>query len=204
MTISAHPPAGLATRDPWFRRRPGLALGVAMALFAGVLALRLLAGDPVDAYSMLYALPVALVATATGLRGGTLAGLAAVGLMAVWAEVDEVSLSLPGWSSRVVPLLLLGVLIGQATDRVRRAEGERSRLEEAAMLHRQAIEINDSLVQGMAAAKWSFDSGQVESGKEILEVTLNEAQHLVSGLIRRADMGGRSESVRGAAPPSSG
>jgi len=201
MTISARPPVGLVTRDPWFRRRPSLALVVAVVLFAAVLALRLVAGDPVDAYSMLYAFPVALAATATGLRGGALAGLAAVGLTALWAVVDDVALSVAGWSSRVLPLLLLGVLIGHATDRVRRAEGERLRLEEAAMLHRQAIEINDSLVQGMAAAKWSLDSGQVDSGREILDVTLDEAQHLVSGLIRRAGMGGRSENVRGGPSP---
>ena len=204
MTIPAQLPAGRAWREPWFRQRPRLALTVAVVLYAAVLSLRLVSGSAVDAYSMLYAFPVALVATATGLRGGAVAGLVAVGLVALWAAVDGVSLSWLGWGSRVLPLLLLGVLIGQASERLRRAEAERLRLEAAATLHRQAIEINDSLVQGMAAAKWSFDSGQVESGKEILEVTLNEAQHLVSGLIRRADMGGRSESVRGAAPPSSG
>jgi hypothetical protein len=56
-----------------------------------------------------------------------------------------------------VPTLFLGVLLGRATDRARRAEGERRRLERTA-LHRQAIEIDDSLVQRMAAAKWSFEA----------------------------------------------
>jgi hypothetical protein len=93
----------------------------------------------------------------------------------------------------VLPLLLLGLLLGHATDRERRAEAERRRLEAAALLHREAIEINDSLVQGMAAAKWSLDAGQVETGKEILEETVVRAHDLVSGLIRRADMGTRTE-----------
>jgi len=195
MSISVWPLSGRAPREPWFQQRPALALAVAGVLYVAVLALRLVAGSSVDAYSMLYAFPVALVATATGIRGGALAGLVAVALVALWVWVDDASLSLLGWSSRVLPLLLLGVLIGHATERVRRAEADRVRLEEAARLHRQAIEINDSLVQGMAAAKWSLESGRVDTGREILDVTLEEAQRLVSGLIRRAGAGERSEAI---------
>ena len=181
--------------DPWFRRRPRLALTVAGALFAGVLSLRLFNGTPADAYSMLYALPVALVAMTSGLRTGAAAGLLGVALTVLWAVAQEVSLSPAGWVSRVMPLLLLGVLLGHATDRARRAEAERRRLQAAALLHREAIEINDSLVQGMVAAKWSLDGGQVDTGTEILEQTVERAHDLVSGLIRRADMGARTETL---------
>ena len=175
------------------RRHPGMALTVAGVLFAAVLSLRLLDGTPVDAYSMLYAMPVALVAVTSGLRGGMLAGLFAVGLTAFWAVVQDVSLTPTGWASRVLPLILLGVLLGLATDRERRAEMEHRRLEAAALLDREAIEINDSLVQGMAAASWSLDTGQVESGKQILDQTIVDAHDLVSGLIRRAGMSARTE-----------
>jgi len=123
-----------------------------------VLSLRLFHGTPVDAYSMLYALPVVLVATTFGLRAGTLAGLLAVGLTVLWAIVQDVHLTPTGWASRVIPLLLLGVVLGHATQRGRAAESERRRLQAAALLHRQAIEINDSLIQGMAAAKWSLEN----------------------------------------------
>src|SRR4051812_18527729 len=99
MSISVWPLGGHAPREPWFQQRPSLALAVAGILYVGVLALRLLAGSPVDAYSMLYAFPVALVATATGLRGGALAGVVAVALVALWAVVDDASLSPLGWSS---------------------------------------------------------------------------------------------------------
>lgn len=183
------------TRDPWFQRRPKLVLAVAAVLYAAVLTVRLLVGTPVDAYSMLYALPVALVATSFGLRAGCVAGLVAVGLTVVWAIAQDVSLTPTGWASRVVPLLVLGALLGRATDQTRLAEIEHRRLEEAALLHRQAIEINDSLTQGMAAAKWSLDAGQVETGKKILDETIVLAHELVSGLIRRADMGARTEQL---------
>lgn len=166
------PAAAGTPRDPWFRRHSPLALAVAGILFAGVLGLRMLFGSPVDAYSMLYALPIALIATTFGLRAGTVAGLLAVGLTVLWAMTQSVHLAPTGWASRVLPLLLLGVLLGHATDRERRAHEEHRRLEAAALLHREAIEINDSLVQGMAAAKWSFEAGQVETGTRILDRTI--------------------------------
>lgn len=202
MLIMARSRAAPVTRDdPWFRRHPNLALTVAGLLYAAILSLRLLVGDPVDAYSMLYSLPVALVAMTSGLRAGTVAGLVAVGLTVVWAIVKDVSLTPTGWASRVLPLLLLGVLLGHATDRARRAELEHRRLEAAALLHRQAIEINDSLVQGMAAAMWLLDAGQVETGKKILEQTIAQAHDMVSGLIRRAGMGTRTEPLNAPAQP---
>src|SRR6187401_581759 len=107
MTAFHVPRAGWTPGDPWFRRHPGLALTVAGTMFAAVLSLRLSSGTPADAYSMLYALPVALVATAFGLRAGTVAGLLGVALVVLWVVVQDVSLSPTGWVSRAVPLLLL-------------------------------------------------------------------------------------------------
>jgi K+-sensing histidine kinase KdpD len=179
-----------------------LTLAVAGVLFVGVLSLRLFAGDATDAYSMLYVFPVALVATTFGMRAGTAAGLLAVALIAVWATADHVSLAPVAWAARVLPILLLGVLVGEATDRLRRIEAERRLLEAAALLHREAIEINDSLVQGMAAAKWSLEAGSVDAGLRVLDDTIARGHDLVSGLIRRADMGGRTESLAEADPTS--
>lgn len=192
MTAFGLDSAALAAHEPWFRRFPGLSSAVAGVLFAIILVLRLMDGSPSDAISMLYALPVALLAVTFGLRAGAAAGVLAVGLTVLWVAVDHVDVTPIGWASRIVPMLLIGVLIGQATDHARRADRERRRLEGKALLHREAIEINDSLVQGMAAAKWSIEGGRVESGTAILEETMAQAQDLVSGLIRRADMGSRT------------
>jgi hypothetical protein len=163
-----------------------------------VLALRMSSSDPADAYSLLFAFPVALIALAFGLRGGATAGAVAMLLTVFWVVVEDVSLSPMGWASRSVPILLLGALLGEATDRINRAEAEYSEMKAAALLHREAIEINDSLVQGMAAAKWSLEAGQVDVGIRILDDTLARAQELVSGLIREANMGGRTEQIPGA------
>lgn len=182
--------------DPWFRARPRVALGVAALLFVGVLGLRLAVEPVEDALSMLYALPVALVALAFGRTAGVAAGVLAVGLVGVWVGVAGVDLSALGWLARAVPLLFLGGLLGDASDRLQHAEARRRALEAAAQRHRDATEINDTLVQGMAAAKWALEGGRHDSGLRTLDETLQLGHQLVSELLRGADMG-----VRGHRPP---
>ena len=57
------------------------------------------------------------------------------------------------------------------------------------LLHRQAVEINDSLLQGMAAAKWALEAGRADVGLERLSDAIVSGQQLVSGLIRDSEMG---------------
>lgn len=158
-------------------------------MFAAVFVLRLGAGDSSDVIAMLYTLPIALVAVAFGLRGGLAAGATGVGLVVVWAVITGTSISPVGWAARVVPLLLLGYLLGDVTDRLRRVEAERRALARATQRHRDAVEINDSIVQGMAAAKWSLEAGDVDGGLGTLSETITLARRLVSDLLRNADMG---------------
>jgi len=108
--------------DPWFRKRPHVTVAVAGVLFLAVFTVRLLAGSPVDAYSMFYVLPVALAGATFGRRGGVAAALVACALIVAWTLRADVSLTPSGWASRVVPILLLGVLLGHAADRAARAE----------------------------------------------------------------------------------
>lgn len=185
--------------EPWFRQRPTVAVALAAVLYAVVLTLRLSAGGPGDAYSLLFVFPVALIAITFGMRAGLAGGVVAVALIVVWAMVEEVSLSPIGWASRILPMLLLGVLVGDAADRLRRADAEKRRLEAAALLYREAIEINDSLVQGMAAARWALEAGQLGAGLRTLEQTIAQAEELVSGLIRQAGMSGSSAAAIDAA-----
>lgn len=196
LTPAAPLPDEVTSADPWFRRRPRLALLLAAVMFAAILALRISVGTTGDASSLLFVFPVALVATAFGVRAGACAGVLAIVLIGVWAVAQDVSLSPLGWASRALPLLLLGTLLGHATERMRRAEQERRQLQAAALLHRDAIEVNDSLVQGMAAAKWSLESGRLEDGLQTLDETLAQAHELVSQLIREASMGDQSTSLR--------
>ncbi|MFF0341649.1 hypothetical protein [Kribbella sp. NPDC004875] len=182
-------------QEPWFRQHPRIVLAVAGLLFASVLLLRVFAGELVDASTLLFTLPVALIAVAFGLRAGMAAGALAVVLVVIWVVTTDTTLSAVGWISRLVPEILLGLLLGDASDRLRRADAERRRLESGALLYREAIEINDSLVQGMAAARWALEAGRTEAGLKTLDETLGQAQELVSDLIRQADRGSPTSSV---------
>jgi glucose-6-phosphate-specific signal transduction histidine kinase len=192
------PDATLTTsvRPPWFRRRPRATILAAGLLFGGVLTLRLLVHGSNEAISLLFSLPIALVAITFGLAGGFLAGLLGVGGVLTWVIVDSVSLSPLGWSTRVVPLLLLGVLLGDASDRLETAEQERHDLAVAAQRQREAAELNDTIVQGLAAAKWSLEAGQHDRGLQIVSDTLETAQAHVSRLLRAADAGGDGRTRR--------
>ncbi|HET6741662.1 MAG TPA: hypothetical protein VFH76_22115 [Kribbella sp.] len=191
MSVFAGGSAG-SSREPWFRRHPAAVFVVAGVLFASVWLLRLFDGEPVDASTLLFTLPVALIAVAFGLRAGLAAGAFAVLLVVIWVVSTDTSLSAVGWISRCLPELLLGLLLGDASQRLQRAEAERRRVESAALLYRDAIEINDSIIQGLAAARWALEAGRTEAGLKTLEDTIVQAQDLVSDLIRQADRSGAS------------
>jgi signal transduction histidine kinase len=174
---------------PWFRERPRTTVAVAALMFMSVFALRLAYGGPADAVNLLYTLPVALLALAFGRTAGILAGLIAVALVVAWILLKDVDLSTLGWASRVVPLLLLGGLLGDASDRLAEASEQQRLLDAAAQRQRDAVEVNDTLVQGMSAAKWSLEAGRHEAGLKTLEETLTLGHELVSKLLREADMG---------------
>ncbi len=169
---------------------------MSVLLFGAVLAVRLADQAASDAISMLYTLPVALVGLAFGRSAGLVAGVAAVLLVVLWVVVSGADLSLLGWLSRALPLVLLGALLGDASDRLSRAERHRLALEATAQRMRDATEVNDTLVQGMAAAKWALESGRPESGLKTLDDTLRLGHQLVSELLREGDMG-----VNGHRPP---
>jgi signal transduction histidine kinase len=175
--------------EPWFKKQPRVAVAVAVVLFTGVFVLRLVVPGPSTVVTALYVLPVALLATAFGLRAGVAAGLVAVGLLGVWVAAADVDLTAIGWVSRILPLLLVGALVGNASDELARAAGERRRHAVAEQRHRQAVEINDTLIQGMAAAKWAFEGGRTQAGLGTLTATIELGHQLVSELIREAEMG---------------
>jgi glucose-6-phosphate-specific signal transduction histidine kinase len=153
-------------------------------MYASVFAASLWLRDASDTVLMLLIFPISLLALTFGTRVGSIAGLVAAGLVLAWTWIVGVDLSLVGWVSRVGTMLFLGVLIGDAADRLVRAEEERQALEISQLRHRQTAEVTDSLIQGMAAAKWSLESGRVDIAVRTLEETIASGQHTVSATLR--------------------
>jgi hypothetical protein len=150
---------------------------------AGIFALHLFVADA-DA-AVLYVLPVALAALAFGLRPGTFAGVVASTLMVVGVLVGGQHLTALAWCSHLAPLLLLGSLAGASADRVRDARRAERYAMSVAVLQRDAAEVNDSVVQGLAATRWLLESGRVEPALEALDETAANAQGLVSRILGR-------------------
>lgn len=187
--MSLDPTQGAFT--PWFRRRPGLAISTSVALFAAVAAIRLWLPEE-ESVTALYVFPISLVAMARGLRAALAAGVVALLLVATGLAVTDTTLSVTGWLVRIATLLAVGSLVGRAADNLARAEQHRRLSALAAQRQRQAVEINDTLIQGMSAAKWALEAGQIDSGLATLTDTIVLGQDLVSDLIRENDLGWRT------------
>lgn len=179
----------LVAGGPWFRRHPHYAAMVTAALFATVTALRMVGPNEADATGLLYALPIALAAMAFGRVVGTTAALSAAGLLVAWsASHPEMSLSPLGWASRVVPLVLLGVLVGAAADAVEDASADRLALAVAATRRRDAAEVNDEILQRLTVAKWRLEAGAGDDAAALLDEAMTQAQHLVSSLLEDVEL----------------
>lgn len=63
------------------------------------------------------------------------------------------------------------------------AEVEAARAAHTASRRKQALELNDEVVQGLVAAKMAFESGQAERGLEAVTATLVRAKAIVTRLL---------------------
>lgn len=76
----------------------------------------------------------------------------------------------------------IGALLNLALQRLDAIETEKQ-LVEARLRRRQALEINDNIVQKLAVAHYSFELGQIEEGKKAAEEALRAAQRTISDLL---------------------
>ncbi len=168
---------------PWFHDRPRWAAGVAGVLFGGIVLVGAVFGEDRPLFAVALVLPVALLAVAFGRRGGIPGGLAAVALDAAWFTRSHTGgMGAAGWTG-ALSVLLLGVLLGEAVEGVAESQRQLRQAEEVACRHRQASEINDVIVQGIAVAKWALEAGDVDRALAILDETVGEGQRLVSALL---------------------
>lgn len=166
-------------RDPWYLQHPLRAKVVMTASLLVVFGLHLALDNP--DLAILYVLPVGLAALAFGLRLGTVAGVLGVGLLAGGVAARHEHLDAASWAGHVVPLLLLGVLAGVATDRIKDARRAEHFFMEVALLQRDNAEVNDSIIQSLTAARWLIESGQTERAVEAID----EAHQVAQGMVAR-------------------
>lgn len=176
---------------PWFRAHPAAAAAVISASSVGVLALQLLDQRASDAIALLYVLPIGLAAVTFGMVGGLAAAAAAYlafGLFAVLASAGHVGPD--GWIGRAAAMFLLGGLLGRAHDETEQANRlalanlrQRQVAEEKNRRFSEGIELSDSILQHVAAAKWAIEQGDNAKAVELLAQALNSGQDMVAGLL---------------------
>lgn len=105
--------------------------------------------------------------------------------------------SLVVWTSPYAPffgseefeiLEYLGTITHLALERTKAAE-MRVALAEAQLRRRQALEINDNVVQGLTVAKYAFSLGDPEKGQQAVDDTLESAKAIISDLLREIQPG---------------
>lgn len=84
------------------------------------------------------------------------------------------------------PIRMFGTV--QDVTEAHRAAADRLRLERALAGQRQALELNDNVVQGLSAAWLAFELGQTDEGIALVQRTTRDAQQLVHSLLREAAM----------------
>jgi len=70
----------------------------------------------------------------------------------------------------------------------RKAEENAERLRDMEARHAQALELNDGITQGLAAAKLALELGDRERGLGLLKTTMGTARSIVSKLLRPSDI----------------
>lgn len=99
-------------------------------------------------------------------------------------------------SDEIALLGSMGVIANLALERIEAGE-LRLEVETASLRRRQALEINDNVVQGLAVAKYAFELGNMEKAQAAIEGTLAASRKIITELVEEL---GVDEVFEGGAP----
>jgi signal transduction histidine kinase len=119
------PPSVLVRR--WLERR-AVVLAAAAAVFAVIFAVRQTQAGAADVIALFYVAPIALVALELGLRAGIAAAGLAFALFLVWVASGDPGITSPGYVTRLVTFVAVGVIAGRFSDRMRATQRRQEQL----------------------------------------------------------------------------
>jgi signal transduction histidine kinase len=102
----------------WPERRSVVLLSAGV-LFVAIFVLRELVSGKGDALSLLYVIPVALLALELGIRAGVLAAIASTAATGVWIASVQTEIGLVGLLVRALIFLSVGAIAGRFSDQMR-------------------------------------------------------------------------------------
>jgi diguanylate cyclase (GGDEF)-like protein len=118
---SAHP----VPRAPRSERTDIALCGLLLVV---ITVLRLAISNPIEAVGFLYVIPISLLASERGLRGGLIAAAGAILCTAFWSVVQDVPLGMLGYGARAVTFFGVGVFVGLQSRQRLRLQHEREDL----------------------------------------------------------------------------
>lgn len=111
----------------WAERRQ-VVLPTAATLTLGIFALRELSGGAGEVVSLLYVIPVALVALELGLLAGALSAITALVLVGIWDATRDMDLGISAFGMRGLIFFVVGAMAGQFSDRMRASQPRQAHL----------------------------------------------------------------------------
>jgi signal transduction histidine kinase len=102
---------------------------------------------------------------------------------AVAVVASDVPVNAATVATRMGLLLAIAFIAHFLSRELARSEELIRRYQETELRQRQALEINDSVVQGLVVAKYALESGEHAKGQEAVERTLGSARKLVTELL---------------------
>jgi protein-histidine pros-kinase len=132
------------------------AIAAVVAAFAVVFVLRLIDQNSTDGVTLLYVVPIAILALELGAVGGFVGAVVACGLLGIWVVVEDTDLTVIGFLTRAVVFFTVGVALGAAVDRLGSALREREALLDEVTDRAQHFEISRDL-QARSTFEGYFD-----------------------------------------------
>lgn len=158
---------------------------LSLTLLGAIFGVAVVRGSPEEPATVAYAVPVALAALGLGPLPGIAAAVGASWLYWISAYVDGEMLSSAHLMYRQGALVFLAVVVGLLSSRL--ADAEHGAQLQRALVSR-AVEMNDTVVQGLALSRYQLEQGDTTTAASTLQTTLGQAQGLVGDLIAEAEL----------------
>jgi PAS domain S-box-containing protein len=163
---------GIAERE---RRR--LVLALSAVLFAAVLVLRLSTDDPTELVSILFVIPIALLAVEFGVAAGLAgAALATLGVMA-WDLAGDADLNALGYIARILAFAGVAGISGALATGARRARSIQNQLIEAGPDAQVGVDQEGEIVLVNAQAERLFGYDRQELIGQPVELLIPDESH---------------------------
>lgn len=171
---------------PWDRIPPFLTIVPPLLYILSVVFLRHAAGGGLSGYGALYFVPAIWVAL-FGDRTQALIVVIAVGLAVAVPPIITDEATNGEWRRALLTVLAAGAMTFAINSLVcaLQLEMEQRDALEKRFRQGQALQMNDAVVQDLAVAKYSLDSGDAEQAREALGRALEGSKEIVATLITK-------------------